>query len=108
MHPEPAFFGQNQQFGVEEPGVVCGVGEELPGDVGTDGLETALSIAEVRTQQGMQQDVVAAGDERPRVSPDYTRPGDSRVPIARSECPEMSGAIKGASAARSVERFTSM
>ena len=35
-------------------------------------------------------------------------PRPSRVPIARSECPDISGATSGSSAARSVERSTSM
>ena len=33
-------------FGVKEPAVVFDVGKELFGDVGTDGLETALSVGE--------------------------------------------------------------
>ena len=44
-----------------------------------------------------------------RLAPRTTRdPRPSRVPIARSEWPEMSGATSGASAARSVDRSTSM
>ncbi len=44
-----------------------------------------------------------------RFGPRTTRaPRPSRVPIARSEWPEMSGATSGASAARSVDRSTSM
>ena len=44
-----------------------------------------------------------------RLAPRTTRePRPSRVPIARSECPETRGATKGANAARSVDRSTSM
>ena len=44
-----------------------------------------------------------------RFGPRTTRaPRPSRVPIARSEWPEISGATSGASAARSVDRSTSM
>ena len=43
-----------------------------------------------------------------RLAPRTTRDaGLSRVPIARSECPEISGATSGSSAARSVDRSTS-
>ena len=44
-----------------------------------------------------------------RFAPRTTREvRESREPIARSECPEISGATSGSSALRSVERSTSM
>jgi hypothetical protein len=44
-----------------------------------------------------------------RFGPRTTRePWASRVPIATSLCPEISGATSGSSARRSVERSTSM
>ena len=44
---QSASFGEDQQLRVEEPGVVHGVREDLLGDIGADGLEAALGIAEV-------------------------------------------------------------
>ena len=87
---QAAFFGQNQQLGVEEPGVVQGVGEQLPGHVRPDGLEAALRVAEVGAQAGLQEEVVAARDEFPFGSTDHARVAgqprpDREVGMARNQ-----------------------
>ncbi len=56
---QAALFGQHQQLGIEEPGIVQGVWKDLSGNVGADGLEPALGVAEMRTHHRMQQQVVA-------------------------------------------------
>ena len=70
---QAALFGQDQQLGVEEPGVVQRVGEQLPGHVRPDCLETALGVAEMGAHKGLQQEVVAARDEFPLGSADHAR-----------------------------------
>ena len=79
---QAAPLGQDQQLGVEEPGVVQRVREQLPGHVRPDRLEAALGVAEVGAQQRLQQEVVAARDEFPFGSADHARvagqPGPDR------------------------------
>ena len=101
-------LGQHQQLGVEEPAGVLDQRQQPPGDVRADRLEAALGVGEPGLQRAAQQQVVAAGDDLPlRAADDPRRRGESRVPIARSECPDSSGATSGSSAARSVDRSTS-
>ena len=92
VDPQAAALGQHQQFGVEEPPGVGDVGQQLPGDIGADRLESALRIGEARRECGFQDQVVTAGDE----SRAWRRaPRGSRVPVAsRSRGP--SGRRQGA------------
>ncbi len=49
MH-QPAALSEDQQLGVEEPGLVAHSRQQLAHDVAADRLEAALSIAELRAQ----------------------------------------------------------
>ena len=76
--------------------------------VGAHRLESALRASEKRgAHRGAQDEIVRARDEL-RFIPRSTRdPLDSLLPIAMSEWPEISGAMSGISAFRSVDRSTS-
>src|SRR5205814_930051 len=56
-------LGEDEEFGVEEPAGVQDVGEQLAGDVGADGFEAALGVAEFRGEGAFEDQVVAAGNE---------------------------------------------
>ena len=43
---EPVVLGEDEELGVEEPAVVLDRRQEAPGDVGADGLEPALGVAD--------------------------------------------------------------
>ena len=60
---QPAALGQHQQFGVEEPAGIADVGQQALGDVGADGLESALGVGELGLQRRLEDQVVAARDE---------------------------------------------
>ena len=80
MDPQPGPLGQHQQLGVEEPAVVGGQGQQLPGRVRADRLEPALGVRETRAEGGVQQQVVAAGDDFPARPAHH--PGAPRQPGA--------------------------
>ena len=102
-------LGQHEQLGVEEPAGVLDERQEPAGAVGADRLEAALRVGEARPQRRAQQQVVAARDELALgAAHDPRGARASRVPIATSLWPEMSGATSGSRAFRSVERSTSM
>ncbi len=65
MDPHPGAFGQREQFGVEEPGVVLHQRQQNVGAIGSNGLEPALSVAESDPQRRAQQQVVGPRDELP-------------------------------------------
>jgi hypothetical protein len=65
VDPQPGPFGDHEQLGVEEPGVVLDERQQLPGGVAPDGLEAALGVAEPRPKRPAQDQVVAARDEFP-------------------------------------------
>ncbi len=104
----PLRSASTEQLGVEEPTGVCDMRQQALGDIGADGLEPALGVGEARGQRRFQNRVVAARDISASAPRTTRAPRPSRVPIARSEWPEISGATNGASAARSVDRSTSM
>ncbi len=60
---QAAPLGEDEQLGVEEPGVVADVGEEAVERVAADGLEAALRVGEAGAQRRVQQAVVAARDD---------------------------------------------
>jgi hypothetical protein len=60
---QPAALGQDEQFGVEKPGVVLHKREQVRGDLAADGFESALGVGEAGEQGVAQHQVVAAGDE---------------------------------------------
>ena len=60
---QPGPLGQHQQLGVEEPAGVPGQRQQQPRLVGPDRLEAALRVGEARAQGGVQQHVVAPGDQ---------------------------------------------
>ena len=102
-------LGQHEQLGVEEPALVLDSRQQLARDVGADRLEAALRVGEAGAQRRAQEQVVASARSARASARATTRePGASRVPIATSLWPETSGATSGSSAARSVERSTSM
>ena len=70
---QPGPFGQNEQFGVEKPAGVPRQGKQQPGLVRTDRLEAALRVGEVRAEGGVQQHVVAAGDDLAARAADHPR-----------------------------------
>ena len=70
VDPQSAALGQDQQLGVEEPAGVLHQRQQLPGDIGADGLEPALGVGEPGRQSAPQQQVVAPGDELPLGSSD--------------------------------------
>ena len=63
VDPQPGAFGEDQQFGVEEPAGVCDVREQPVCDVGADRLETALRVGESGGERGFEDQVVAARDD---------------------------------------------
>ena len=107
----PLCSAENQELGVEEPAGVLDERNEPGSDVGADRLEAALGVGgESGTQGSAEQHVVPAGDELPLRAPPTTREprAESGNRSPRSECPEINGATRGSSPARSVERSTSM
>ena len=60
---QPVVLGQHEQFGVEEPAVVLDEREQGTGDVGPQRLEAALGVTEPVAQGGLEDEVVAAGDQ---------------------------------------------
>ena len=63
VDPQPAPLGEDEQLGVEEPGVVAHVGEQAVERVAADGLEAALRVGEAGAQRRVQEAVVAARDD---------------------------------------------
>ena len=63
MDAQAVAFGEQQQFGVEEPRLVLDGGQQRAYDVGAAGLEAALGVGEARGERGPQQQVVRAGDQ---------------------------------------------
>jgi hypothetical protein len=96
------------RVGVEEPTGIGDQRQQFAGDVGAHRLEAALGIGETGAECGAQQHVVTAGDELTFALRTTRDDGANREPIARSECPEITGATRGISADSSVERSTSM
>jgi len=60
---QPGALGEDQQLGVEEPGLVAHAGQQAVGDLGAHRLEAALRVAEAGVQRGAQQQVVGARDQ---------------------------------------------
>ncbi|CAH0327062.1 hypothetical protein SRABI128_05740 [Microbacterium sp. Bi128] len=85
---QAALFCQDQQLGVEEPGVVQRVGKQLPGHVRPDRLEAALRVTEVGAHEGLEQEVVAARDEFPFGSADHAG-------VAGQPCPDRQVGVPG-------------
>ena len=104
---QPSPLSDHQQFGVEKPPGVPHQRQQPLGHITPHRLETALRVGESHGEGGAQEGVVAA-EVISRLRPRTTRePGARRVPMATSECPEISGATSGSSAASSVDRSTS-
>ena len=87
---QPGPLGQHQQLGVEEPAGVGGQRQQLPGRAGADGLEAALGVGEPGAERGVQEQVVAAGDDLAARAADHPRaarqPGaDGHVRMARQQ-----------------------
>jgi len=70
---QPCSFGQNEQFCVEKPPGVLRQRQEQPGPVRADGLEATLRVGEARAERGVQQHVVAAGDDLAARAADHPR-----------------------------------
>jgi hypothetical protein len=70
VDPQADPFGDDQQFGVEEPAGVGDQGKQFACDVGPHRLEAALGIGESRTQHSPQQQVVTARNEFTLQAPD--------------------------------------
>ena len=109
VDPQPAPLGEHEQLGVEEPGVVAHLVEQAGERLAPDGLEAALGVGEARAQRRC----AGSGCRRARSARAWARARPARrrarrVPMARSEWPESSGATSGISARRSVLRSTSM
>src|SRR6202022_4500079 len=99
---QPVLLGEQQQFGVEEPFLVLDLRQQCLNDLGAGRLETALGVGEAGRQRGVQQREMTS-----RLGPRTTaEPRDSRLPMARSLWPEISGATSGRNASRSVDRST--
>ena len=75
VHAQPVVFGEQQQFGVEEPAVVFHGGQQVSGDVGADGLEAALSVAETYREDRAEDHVVRARDDLAPRAPSHGRTG---------------------------------
>jgi hypothetical protein len=75
---QPGVLGQDQQLGVEEPARVAGQRQQRPGPGPADRLEAALGVGEPRPEHGVQQQVVAAGQDLPARAADH--PGAVRQP----------------------------
>ena len=68
---QPVVLGEQQQFGVEEPCVVLDRGYEPPSDVGADGLEPTLRVAQAGGEHRPQDQVVRLRDELASRSPSH-------------------------------------
>ena len=84
---QPGPLGQHQQFGVEEPAGVLGKWQQRPRLPAPDRLEPALGVREPGPHAGVQQQVVAPGDELALGSADHPRPpgqpgADGHVAVA--------------------------
>ncbi len=73
VDPQPGALGQHQQLGVEEPAGVLGERQQHAGLLAPDRLEAALRVGESGAQAGVQQQVVAAGDDLAAWSADHPR-----------------------------------
>jgi hypothetical protein len=101
-------LGEDEELGVEEPGLVLDVGEECLDRRGPAGLEAALGVGKAAAQAEVEEAVVGPRDDLAPGSRTTRAPRARRVPIARSEWPEISGAMRGRRASSPVERSTSM
>ena len=71
MDTQPGPLSQDQKLGVEEPARIRDVRQQLPRDIGADGLETALGVAESSSQCGLEQQHVTPRDNLPLRAADY-------------------------------------
>jgi hypothetical protein len=83
-------LGEDEELGVEEPGVVLDRGHEQPGGVAANRLEAALGVREPRPEGEVQEPVVDAGDELPSDAADHAGSGgqtraDREIAVAGDE-----------------------
>ena len=75
---QPGPLRQHEQFRIEEPACVGGERQQSPGRVRADRLEPALRVGEAGAEGGVQQQVVAAGNDLALRAADH--PGAPRQP----------------------------